>query len=324
METITHFSSAERSAFSLTSMKRGIIAAAVLASSSTLTMGCGAPAGGPTENVGVTQDALSGLIFATWGGVGAGGLKFSDGTPSTLDLGVGNGWTCWLAGVTGSLGGFGSGQNVTVYQAPSVGQPVTNVRGGQIVGTIPPNEWVLQMSTVNVAISGTAVCAPSTPLGGVQGTEENDPNLPDPLTLLGPTDFHSWCGLEGLANYNDPMTNEPQWSSPDSAANLTRNNAMEWTLETTSAFALAQCAQANVSGIWGYHIVAPSSGTASFNLLQNNMQPLPSGTVCFLTDVQGAFTDSNFSDGVFISLSSSGLWSMTATNGKQGSAMCIL
>jgi hypothetical protein len=40
--------------------------------------------------------------------------------------------------------------------------------------------------------------------------------------------------------------------------------------------------------------------------------------------VQGAFVNNNFSDGVSLNLSSSGMWSFTATNGKSAWAMCIL
>jgi hypothetical protein len=79
-----------------------------------------------------------------------------------------------------------------------------------------------------------------------------------------------------------------------------------------------------VSGIWAYHIIAPSSGTASFNLLQNTGALLPAGTACFLSTLKGAFVNSNFTDGVFIGLSPGGLWSLTATNGKSDWALCML
>jgi hypothetical protein len=62
---------------------------------------------------------------------------------------------------------------------------------------------------------------------------------------------------------------------------------------------------------------------SSRGMLQNDGSQLPNGSVYLLTSLQGAFVNSSFTDGVFIDRASSGMWSMTASNGRSGWALCI-
>jgi hypothetical protein len=266
------------------------------------------------ESIGVTSDALSGLIIASWGGVGTGGPKFSNGASIVLPLNVGNGWVCWLAGVRGTLGTLGS---VGVFQASASGDPADGVG---------PNGWALFAEPdVGLAAEATAVCAPATNLG------LHTVGLGSP-TIVTSANANDWCGLSEINAFPDGPPHIP-WSHASDFATVSNNGsnpqivvgAPSWTFSgAISDTAEANCARASVSGIWFYHIIAPSSGTASFNLLQNNGTSLPAGTACFLTSLQGAFVNSNFNDGVFIGLTSNGVWSLTATNGKSGWALCML
>lgn len=298
-------------------MSRTTYVVTALALSSILGAGCAVDPEAPDpspETLGVTQDALSGLVFGSWGGVGTGGPKFSNGASIVLPLGVGNGWVCWLAGMRGTMGTLG---NVTVFQADASGDAPDNVG---------PNEWalVVEPDTGNAA-AGNAVCAPATNLGN------HDLGL-DPPTVLTSATVNDWCGLSEINSFPIGPPHLP-WSLASDFATVSNNGsnpqivvgAPTWTFSgAISNTANARCAHASVSGIWFYHIVAPSSGTASFNLLQNNGASLPAGTACFLTNLQGAFVNNNFNDGVFINLTSSGMWSLTATNGKSGRALCML
>jgi hypothetical protein len=298
-------------------MKRTTCVVAALTLSNVLAAGCAA---GPDDSdpspepLGVTQDALSGLIFASWGGVGTGGPTFSNGASIVLPLGVGNGWVCWLAGMRGTLGTLG---NVTIIQADASGDPADNVG---------PNEWHLIVEPDNGnAAEGTAVCAPVTNRGRFFGDV-----LPE--TILTSATVNDWCGLSEINAFPSGPPHLP-WSLASDFATVSNNGSnpqivvggSTWTFSgALSETATANCAHASVSGIWLYHIIAPSSGTGSFNLLQNNGAQLPAGTACFLTNLQGAFVNNSFTDGVFINRTSSGMWSLTATNGKSGWALCML
>ena len=268
----------------------------------------------PPEATGVTRDALSGLIVASWGGVGTGGPTFTNGASIVLPLGVGSGWVCWLAGFRGTLGTVG---NVDLFQAGASGDPADGVG---------PNEWALVVEPdAGLAADGSAVCAPAANLGihDLGGA---------PSTILTSANANDWCGLSEINAFPDGPPHLP-WSKASDFATVSNNGTNPqivvggptWTFSgSISGTAQARCAAASVSGIWFYHIVAPSSGTASFNLLQNSGASLPAGTACFLTNLKGAFVNNSFTDGVFINRTSSGMWSLTATNGKSGWALCML
>jgi len=290
-----------------------VVAAIVL--SNVLMAGCIPDAGdSPPEATGVTRDALSGLIVASWGGVGTGGPTFTNGASIVLPLGVGSGWVCWLAGFRGTLGALG---HVTAFQATAAGDAPDG---------LGPNEWGLVVEPdTGLAADGSAVCAPVASFG------IHDLGA-SPSTILTSANANDWCGLSDISAFTGSLSHIP-WSKSSDFATVSNNGsnpqivvgAPTWTFSGTfSGTAQSRCAGASVSGIWFYHIVAPSSGTASFNLLQNSGAPLPAGTACFLTSLQGAFVNSSFTDGVFIDRSSSGLWSLNATNGKSGWALCIL
>ncbi len=297
-------------------MKRTTYAVAALALSNVLGAGCAAgPDGDPSpESLGVSQDALSGLIVASWGGVGTGGPTFSNGASIVLPLGVGNGWVCWLSGMRGTLGTLG---NVGVFQADASGDPADNVG---------PNEWALVVEPdAGNAAAGNATCAPATNRGRFFGD-----TLPE--TLLTSATVNDWCGLSEINAFPDGPPHLP-WSLASDFATVSNNGSnpqiavggSTWTLSGSVPGTVdANCAHASVAGIWFYHIIAPSSGTGSFNLLQNDGSQLPAGTACFLTNLKGAFVNNSFTDGVVINRASSGMWSMTATNGKSGWALCML
>ncbi|WP_438042632.1 hypothetical protein [Sorangium sp. So ce128] len=76
-------------------------------------------------------------------------------------------------------------------------------------------------------------------------------------------------------------------------------------------------------GLWTY--IAPSSGTATHNLVQaidHGTSPL--GTQCFLTGVAGRFRTSSWDDGVFVTYDpGTHWWKVTVSNGKTAHVMCI-
>jgi hypothetical protein len=280
----------------------------LLLSSSVVAAGCAVDTADPQgggEPVGVTRQALDGLIFDTWGGVQSSTnlTEFTNGSPNTLDLGVGAGWTCFLGGVGGAMG-----TGAVFVSPPGSGQA----------------DWIMSVEPpIGLAGTATAVCAPSTFLTSDNIASEGPPAAT--TVLLTSATVDQWCGLGAV------------WMGPDPASFVVTNNSNSansaivvggptWTVEAGAGAGLAfgTCAQASLTDIWAYTIVAPASGTASFDLLENDHKtPLPSGTVCFLTAVSGNFDHDSFTDGVFVSISAAGVWSATATNGKTASIMCV-
>jgi hypothetical protein len=272
-----------------------------------------------------TTQALNGLIFDTWQGtINHLSNAFTDGAPLDLDLGVGAGWTCWVAGVRGNLQQTGA-----VSVLPNGGSvPIPN---------IPIGNWVLSIGGIPGAqVSGSAVCAPVTDRGTFQFFPQQQ-GAHTSGTLLSGVDINSWCGLgEIYSNSLPPYV----WSSGSSLATVSNNTVTNgvlnpqpvvggstWKFSEQGANASATCAQEpagqSVHGIWFYHIIAPASGTASFQML-NGQSQLPAGTACFLTSVQGSFLDNNLGDGVGVSINfSTHAWTMTASNGKNAWALCI-
>jgi hypothetical protein len=300
----------------------GVLSVVALA----LTAGCSGAAGGENapsdEAVTETHEALEGLFYFTWQGT-LNNLAdaFTNGSSLNLDLTVGNGYTCWVAGVRGNLEQTGAVSILKNEGSPSI-------------PTVPFGHWMLSIGGLpGASVSGSAVCAPVTDLGTFQffPTQQGAFTSANVLTNV---NVNSWCGLgEVYSNSLPPYV----WTSGSKSFATVSDNGLNaepkvggptWTFSEQNANASATCASIPagqaVKGVWFYHIVAPASGTASFAMLQNNGQQLPLGAVCFLTSVEGSFTDNSFSDGIAVSTNfATHAWTMTASNGKSGWALCI-
>jgi hypothetical protein len=292
-----------------------VLGAALLFSAVTPVTGCTIDAtsgadNGQDEPVEVAREALNGLMITTWGGVSnADSSAFADGTPNTHDLGVGTGWQCWLAGVGGRFANFGAAWILT----------------GQPIGLQPSSHLFLVVQpSAGAAGVVTAVCVPSTPVGGGPFVNNGQPN---PAVELTSGNANDWCALDvfwlaGSGTFSALSTNNSDASDPQ----IISGNPT-WTLKGSpiSGLASASCAQASLTGRWFYGIQGPSTGTASFPLLQNDRKtPLPSGTACFLTNLRGSFTSNDYSDGVFLSISNTGVWTLAASNAKSATVMCVV
>jgi hypothetical protein len=285
--------------------------------------GCAVDAGqsapGGEENVAKTSEALSGLIVATWGGVGGPNSLSSDqpfftnDAPEYLDLNISDGWTCWLAGVSGSLAG-GQGGNVTVGQ------------NYQDLPQVAETNWFLKVTpSPGQALEASAVCAPSTPTVAANQNAGQLGGQPGPVftqtMLAGSTSQGQFCGLnqlfpDGPGSWTSGTSSFATVSNDGTNPNDVPGN-LTWTWSEERAGSGVQCAQATTKFMFDWDIVAPASGTATMPL-----GTMPAGTVCFLSSVTGTFTDSNFSDGVSVSFAN-GKWTMSASNGKKATATCF-
>jgi hypothetical protein len=271
--------------------------------------GCGE--GGENESIGVVQDALSGLVTASWGGVMSANNPntFSDGTSATLHIGVFQAqWACMLSGVWGNLDG-----------ATGVWEAIESPGSHEqllVIGGAP-----------GAALAGSETCVPASDWGGFGLHRSTPPTSPFTQTLESFPNSNGFCGL---AAWQPPL---PRNFASDSSVTITNGptpapiaGGGTWTMTTDDAVPTAVCAKnpvgQNVNGMWDYHIIAPATGTASFTLRDGNGNLLPSGTGCFLTSVQGAFTRNDFNDGVGLSLAN-GAWTFKASNGKSGWALCV-
>jgi hypothetical protein len=300
----------------------------MIAASSTiacaLVTGCavqtGEPSSGAEGDVGKTSEPLSGLITATWGGVGSSFSAgtdqpfFTNGAPAFLDLNIADGWTCWLAGVSGNLVG-------------GVGGTVGVGRNYQGLPQVHVTNWYLQVTpAAGQALEASAVCAPSTAtVAANQNAGQIGGQQPGPLftqVILGPqTSQGQFCGLGEL------FPNGPgSWTSGASSLATVSNNGTNpddvftsgtWTWSQEHAGSGVQCAKATTSFMFDWNIVAPASGTVTMPL-----GAMPAGTVCFLSSVTGSFASNDFGDGVSVSFAN-GKWSMTASNGKRATATCF-
>jgi hypothetical protein len=299
---------------------RAVLLSSILASA--FAAGCAVDAtpsngGQAPESVASTNQALTGLVVKTWQGtLNHLSNGFTDGASNNLDMGVGAGWTCWVAGVRGNLEQTG---------AVSVMKNTGGVPG------VPDGNWVLGISGLPLqTVSGTAVCAPATYLGTTNFWPTTQGAFTDGNVLTN-ANANSWCGLgEIVSNSLPPYV----WTSPSSFATVS-NNGLDaepvvgnptWTFSERGANAAPTCASSpsGVNGIWFYHIEAPANGTASFAMLDQNKAILPAGTACFLTSVEGIFTADNVNDGIGANIDfATHAWTMTATNGKSGWALCI-
>jgi hypothetical protein len=265
------------------------------------------------ESIGVVQDALSGLVVGSWGGVMSANNPntFSDGTSAILHMGVFSDWGCALSGLWGNLDGATEGITTAITSPPS-----------------GPREQLLVIAgKPGAALAGSEVCMPAFDWGGFPLHLLTAPTTPFTQTLQSFPNSDLFCGLGALhgpvpnsfaSNSSVTITNGP---TPAPLA-----GGGTWTMTTLDEVPGAVCIRnplgQSVTGMWDYHIIAPATGTASFTLRDGNGNLLPSWTACFLTSVQGAFTRNDFNDGVGLSLVN-GAWTFKATNGKSGWALCV-
>lgn len=184
-------------------------------------------------------------------------------------------------------------------------------------------------------VSGSATCAPAT-FGLTSGFQPTTQGAPTGGTLMSNGNIDTLCGLGEVFSSSLPpytwsssssfatVANNSHSGAPGDSSNYTPGNAT-WTMKESGAQAQATCGSASSLNrlFFVYHAVAPAGGTTSFQLLQSDKQNLPTGTSCFLTSIEGTFdgNDDSFTDGIGLSFDGTH-WTMTASNGKQGWALC--
>lgn len=207
------------------------------------------------------------------------------------DIGTQTGRTCFLGGVSGDL------------------------RDGYAIVSRLNGRFRLELrAATNKTVGATAICIS----GNTNLTTASwKAGLPA-KQILGTVTSTRRCFLSGLFNANavDGFDNAGDF------AEVWKDTNGNWWLGGNQAGggdpnAYATCVDIPASaGVWG--IVAPSSGTASFNMASN-----PGGIACGLTKAGGPLTGGG-SDGVNIAYNSgTHFWTFTASNSKQGQALCF-
>jgi hypothetical protein len=263
-------------------------------------------AGAPAERTGTSAQALSEFIQVGLGGTASSdGIHFTNGKAMSQDLGVGDGWTCFLAGVAGNIS-----------------PPFSTVGVDQDTYT-PNNDWFLSVQPLaGETAVGAATCIPSTLLPAAALVEHSVGYLSG-VDLAGNTGpFDQFCGLASISTFSST-----DWARLDSYALVSddgnnpdwvyEKNGATWTSSEEAANSSAECAQAPVSQIFTYD-VAPGSNFE----LEYDGKPLPSGTACFLSEVIGAFRSNDPSDGVLLSLDAQDHWHAAAGPQKSGFVLC--
>jgi hypothetical protein len=136
---------------------------------------------------------------------------------------------------------------------------------------------------------------------------------------------NQWCGLSVIQ-----ATDASMWSSSTAFANVANSgtglvwsNNATWTLGVSGGDAEADCA----GTLPGQDLVAFTTVSVSPSKPTSGPLTFPSGTTCFLTDVEGSFQSDSFTDGVgwTVDWSEPGkaIWTLTATGGKSAEGLCI-
>ncbi|WP_437767291.1 hypothetical protein WMF27_19975 [Sorangium sp. So ce281] len=263
-------------------------------------IGCVAATGEQADDelVGTAEQAFTGY----WGWSRA---TDNDFTPA-WSVGSKAEMTCFLSGVAGDLSANG----------PSIYASQAGVWHGYGDG------WILDTSgdDMDVKVKTTILCVPSI----ANRTTAVKWSSGQAAKVLAPVTANRRCGLMRVTN--DPESGDNEWQAAGDSV-LVWNDGTNWYIGGTgNAEGWGMCVDASSGtgiGVWTY--IAPSSGSATHNLVQaidNGTTPL--GTQCFLTGVGGRFQANSWTDGVFVTYDpGSTWWKVTVSNGKTADIMCI-
>ncbi|WP_437873329.1 hypothetical protein [Sorangium sp. So ce363] len=219
--------------------------------------------------------------------------------------------TCFLSGVAGDL-------------KSNSGSPANPPLSSAFAGVYDSGgRWYFytQGNHVTTKVKATTLCVPSvanrtTPVEWKGG---------EAAKVLAPVTANRRCGLDIVKN-SETHYNDNNWQAAGDSV-MVWNDGTNWYIGGTgNAHGRGRCVDATSgSGTWGWTYIAPSSGTATHNLIQaihDGTSPL--GTQCFLTGVGGRFQTSSWTDGVFVTYDpGSTWWRVTVSNGKTAHIMCI-
>jgi hypothetical protein len=132
--------------------------------------------------------------------------------------------------------------------------------------------------------------------------------------------YNTWCGLMWIWN---------GWKWSSSSATVANDGSglrwgnPTWTLSMNSADAGAFCATTpsgeNLDTFYSVYVSPTNPTTGPLTL--------PSGTICFLTEVEGSFPSGDFGNGagwsVVFNQNNTSTWTLTANNGKSATGLCI-
>jgi hypothetical protein len=270
-----------------------------------------------------SSDALTGWTYESWGGVGTGeggfAPTFQGGKPAWIDLGVGNGWQCFLSGMFGdtfegsvSVAQYGGGQSGTIESFEN--------KGPESVASLPTGRWILEISgNDGAALSASAACIPASALGSSTVSD------PPPVTLVKNVNHNTLCGFQslggsfGLLAPGQPLPFEGSATvTNDGQITPTFTNSSTWTWTDGTDIgvgneSIAACATASPALSWG----GAGSSTVTTNF------SVASGAMCFLSFVQGEFDVNSFSDGVGLSQVNPTTWTITVSSGKRAGFYCV-
>ncbi len=256
-------------------------------------------------NVSSTSQALNG-VFAWTATTTMDHLS----DPVFVDLGINDGWTCWLGGAFGNLL---QGSWVSVDQSD----------GTFSFDNITRGHWVLSFDGVPGAnIRGTADCGALTEIPDA-GANLFGPNLSSNILTNATPD--QLCGLSTIF-----VDDSGQWNGSSSFAAVVNHGGTKsalgptWTLGVGNGLASARCAGMPS----GQHFSSFSSHSVSPQNPTTGPLTFPGGTTCFLSNVSGGFKTNSVTNGAgwatIFNADGTSTWTLTASNGTSAVGVCIL
>jgi hypothetical protein len=246
------------------------------------------------ELVGTAEQAFTG--YWGWSRATAG-----HSTPA-WDLGSTDDMTCFLSGVGGNL-------NATDTSISAWAGVWSN-----------DDRWLLETIGYDegAKVKATTLCVPSIK----NRTTFARWSSGDGPTKLAPSTVSRRCGLRMVGSFGF----HDEWEAASDSVRVW-DSGLDWFIDGTgNANGMAICVDVSPgSGTWRWTYIAPSSGTATHNLIQaidHGTSPL--GTQCFLTGVAGRFRTNSWDDGVFVAYDpGTNWWKVTVSNGRTAHVMCI-
>ncbi|XXX82381.1 hypothetical protein WMF30_26860 [Sorangium sp. So ce134] len=257
----------------------------------------------------LVDDELVGTAEQAFGGYWGWSRETVGHSTPDLDLASAADMTCFLSGVAGNL-------------ESQIGSP-SGTRTAWAGVYIYDGRWHLTTvgNEVDAKVKATTLCVPSI----ANRTASVSWKSGEAAKVLAPVTANRRCGLETVLNSSNSHF-DTRWHAAGDSVSVW-NDGTNWYIGGTgNAEGKGRCVDASPgtgTGVWTY--IAPSSGTATHNLVQaidNGTNPL--GTQCFLTGVGGSFLTDSWTDGVFVTYDpGSTWWKVTVSNGKTAHVMCI-
>ncbi len=280
---------------------KNLISIAVLCVSSLAVGGC-AVQPGDESSAGETENAFSANWNYSWG----------DTKPNTTDIGTSVGRTCFLTGVGGNFRPGG-----TIWDPPGAYHPAW---GGVRINAQNRYEiYVSPSAGHSMIVQARCVNSAANRVTGQWNSVGAD-------VKLGATTAHRQCFLTEIGNISVNSTNTSNWAFTNTSDFVrTYHDNVNWYVGgnlTSGGWALASAVCVDAPEHIGDYNggLAPKPGTST--------KPLSNvaGATCGLTKVQGSLEASfgDWNDEVSLTVpAGSSQFTLTAKNGKAGSATCM-